>query len=44
VHDDNAMDNLIGNVGADWFIARTTGSNKDKLSKESGETITAINL
>src|SRR5262249_11385899 len=35
IHDDNAIDNLIGNDGTDWFIARTTGSSKDKVSKES---------
>ncbi|HEX3355644.1 MAG TPA: PKD domain-containing protein [Tepidisphaeraceae bacterium] len=43
VHDDNAIDTLVGNAGIDWYLARTTGSNKDRISLESGEVVTAIN-
>jgi hypothetical protein len=43
VHDDAAIDSLFGEAGLDWFFARKTGKNKDKVNDLStGEVVTAI--
>lgn len=42
VHDDNAIDQLYGDAGTDWFFAKVNGSNKDKVNSAAGETITTL--
>ena len=43
VYDDAATDSLFGEAGLDWFFARKTGKNKDKVNDLStGEVVTAL--
>jgi hypothetical protein len=43
IHDDNAMDNLYGGAGLDWFFVDGNGKKKDKVSGQtSGEVVTSI--
>jgi Ca2+-binding RTX toxin-like protein len=44
VHDDDAIDNLYGGAGLDWFFVGSKGKNKDKVSNQaSGEVVTTLN-
>jgi len=43
VSDDNAIDDLIGGSGSDWFIALTDGPFADKVTnRASGEVLTTL--
>jgi Ca2+-binding RTX toxin-like protein len=43
VRDDNAIDNLYGGAGLDWFFVGGNGKKKDKVSGQTGgETITTL--
>jgi hypothetical protein len=43
VHDDAAIDTLFGEGALDWFFAKQSGSNKDKIKDQSsGEVVTGL--
>jgi Ca2+-binding RTX toxin-like protein len=43
VHNDAVSDDLFGGAGEDWFFARLTGTNPDRIKKQdAGETVTVL--
>jgi Ca2+-binding RTX toxin-like protein len=43
VHSDLVSDDLFGGAGLDWFLARTSGANPDKIKKQDpGEVVTQV--
>ena len=42
VHDDAAVDSLLGGQGMDWYFALVSGPNADRARSKNGEVVTAL--